>query len=152
MSMTARQIRDALKPMRDFAPAVLAAAEIADEAERYDGLLAAKAAEAKTLDDAIVTSKQALAAVQETLLCESGKLGSCNAVLFDERKAMESTLAEATRAHQRKLDRYVSEAAEKESHLAALNVKIDEAQATLAKAQDDLRVFRADLKRALPVT
>ena len=152
MSMTARQIRDALKPMKDFAPAILAAAEIADEAERYDSLISTKAAEAQKIEQDIATSRQALAAVIETLRDQSEKLGGCNTVLASEQAAMDRALADAVHTHQQKMDRYVAEAAEKESHLAALNRKIDEANATLTKAQDDLRVFRADLKKALPVT
>ena len=151
MSMTARQIRDALKPMKDFAPAILAAAEIADVAEQSEALIAGKAAEIARLESETATAKKALEAVTQALQVKSSQLSCCDTDLAKEQEKMGLSLTEAKKAHRQTLAKYVAEAAEKESHLAALNQKIDEANATLTKAQDDLREFRATLKRALPV-
>ena len=152
MSMTARQIRDALKPMKDFAPAILAAAEIAEVAEQAEAAMASKAAERDKLDKDIATSRRILDEVTHAVQAKAAQLSSCGQDLSLEQEKMGRALVEATSQHQKKLAGYVAEQAEKESHLAALNQKIDEANATLKKAQDDLREFRRQLKQALPVT
>ena len=65
MAMTADEIKRALKPMWDFAPALMAAKEIAEAAEKkekiladYDKRVQAKEAELRGLDKEITARKR----------------------------------------------------------------------------------------------
>lgn len=145
--MDSKQIRAALKPLIDFAPAVMKAAEIVEAAE-----IAEKALANATKTDA----ERKAALIQDIGALEESKSKILNSIevarrdlaTFNENSArdrslMSAELAAAHVAHEKALNDLDSARQQKEQEVARLQAMRDEKQAELDRVVRAFEAFKA---------
>jgi chromosome segregation ATPase len=137
--MKADEIRNTLKPMADFAPAILRAAEIVEAAEAADKQLA-------TLDKTIAEKKKQIDALdKETQRQENlSKMATQNYTKARDDADLklaqvEATLKDARLSAEKAIVGLNANVDKKRAELTALNKEIEAEKQRLAKAQQSLK-------------
>lgn len=143
MAMTSREILDTLKPMRDFAPAIIRAAEIIEAVEQASVTLKAmdksKAGVQAEIDE---LNKQAASTRQATAATVS-ELETARADVLAEKEKLNASLKPLQaklKTAQAALDSVQSDYAKK---LAALDEELRAKQTQLDGVKSEIEAFRA---------